>query len=214
MKIQNAPQTAMARPPREHWSTGAQATLPDFQTDKLVTTSDLLKQTSDVPEAGMPAVYSFQRDCSLMKPATAGEYGKAALTGAAVGAAVGVGGALALGVVGTIFAVFTAGFFGGPPALSLGVPAGIGAALGAGIGAMNVRSEHQDYPHYGESLQGTLRSEYGPDGQKHLQFHPHGQLDRKVDLEKYAQAPIIADAGEPGDQATQWWQEGYPNVQY
>lgn len=214
MKIQNAPQTAMARPPREHWATGENAKMVDFQTDKLVSTADLLKQTQDVPEAGTPAVYTYQRDCSLMKPATAREYALGALAGAGTGAAIGAVGAVALGVVGTIFAVFTAGFFGGPPGVNLLAPAAIGGLIGAGVGASSVRSAHQDYPHYGESLGGTLRTEYGPDGQKHLQFHPHGQLERKVDLEKFSTAPTIVDGGEPGTEGTQWWQEGYSNIEY
>lgn len=213
MKIQNAPQVAMARPPREHWSTGENQPWVDFQKDQLVSTTDLLKQTNSIPEGGVEACYSFQRDCALMKPATLGEYGLAAAKGAAVGAGVGVAGGVALAVMGEIFTIFTAGFFGQSAGVGLLVPAAIGAAFGAGIGASSLHSEHKDYPHFGESLPGTLRSEYGPDGQKHLQFHPYGELSQKVELEKYASAPTI-EGGQSGSNDGQWWQAGYPNVEY
>lgn len=214
MQIQTSPQQTPARPPREHWNTGAKAfDLVDFQKDPLVSTADLLQQANDLPLEGVPASYTFQRDCAMMKPATAANYGSALVRGAAGGALVGALGGLALELMGGVFTIMTAGFFGHSQGIGLLVPAAVGSVVGAGISALDLRAEHQDYPHYGESISGNLRPEYGPDGQKHLFFHPRGELNDKVELEKFQNAPII-EGGEVGSDSGQWWQKASPNVFY
>jgi hypothetical protein len=208
----------MTRPPREHWSVGKELQKGiDFQQDKLVSTADVLQRTADIPEDGVRAVYSFQRDCSRMKPATMKQYGMAAANGAAWGAVGGAACGLGLNLFGQLFEVFTLGMLGQSHSLGLVVPALMGAAVGSFIGPANVHAEHADYPHYGESLGGTLKGEYGPDGQKHLRFYYGGvnQKPEKVELEKFVEAPVVG-GGEPGsmDADPQWWQAGYPNVNY
>jgi len=217
MKIMQSP-AGMTRPPRENWSVGSQADgWVDFQKDKLVSTGDLLQQTQQIPEDGVKARYAFQRDCSRMQPATLKQYGLAAAKGAAWGAVGGAACGVALNVVGSLFEVFTLGMLGRSQAIGLAIPAVMGSVVGTFIGASNLHAEHADYPRYGESVGGTLKGEYGPDGQKHLRFYPQtGQgQSTKVDLEAYAQAPAVG-GGEPEttDEQPQWWQAAYPNVEY
>ena len=212
MKIQ----PSYTRPPRENWEVGNNARAADFQKDPLVSTQDLLQRTNDIPEDGAPARYTFQRDCSLMKPATMKQYGMAAAKGAAWGAVGGAACGVALNVVGGIFEVLTLGMLGGSQAIGLAIPAVMGAAIGAFIGPANVRAEHSDYPHYGESVYGNLKPEYGPDGQKHLKFYVHNEAgETRVELEKFVQASMVG-GGEPGtsDTEPQWWQSARPNVNY
>ena len=215
MKVTQSP-TAMTRPPRENWKIGEEArTLSDFQKDRLVSTSDLLQRTGEIAEDGVQARYDFQRDCSLMKPATLQKYGLAAAKGAAWGAVGGAACGVALNFVGAAFEIFTLGMLGRSQAIGLAIPAVVGAAMGAFIGPTNVHSEHSDYPHFGESVPGTLKAEYGPDGQKHLRFYP-GTSEGKVDLEQYAKAAAVP-GGEPGtaeESDPQWWQRSYSNVEY
>jgi hypothetical protein len=221
VKIQQNQQTyGMTRPPRENWEVGGNAKIADFQKDSLLSTSDLLKQTKDIPEDGVSARYTFQRDCSRMKPATMKQYGLAAAKGAAWGAVGGAACGLALNFVGAAFEIFTLGMLGHSQAIGLAIPAAMGTAVGTFIGCSNLHAEHSDYPHYGESVSGNLKAEYGPDGQKHLKFYPGGGYEgqpapAKVELEQFAQAPIVG-GGEPGvDEAQpQWWQSAYPNVAY
>lgn len=220
MRIQQNQQTyAMSRPPRENWEVGDKAREADFQKDTLLSTSDLLKQTNDIPEDGVRARYTFQRDCSLMKPATMGQYGLAAAKGAAWGAVGGAACGVALNVMGGVLEVFTLGMLGHSNSIGLAIPAVIGAGVGTLIGCSNLHAEHSDYPHYGESVHGNLKSEYGPDGQKHLKFYPasyEGQpAPGKVELEQFAKAPVVG-GGEPGvdDAQPQWWQNAYKNVEY
>lgn len=212
MKIQ----PSYTRPPRENWEVGNNAKVADFQKDPLVSTQDLLQRTNELPEDGTPARYTFQRDCSLMKPATMKQYGLAAAKGAAWGAVGGAACGVALNFVGAAFEVFTLGMLGHSQSLGLAIPAAMGAAVGAFIGPSSLHSEHSDYPRYGESVSGNLKPEYGPDGQKHLKFYTRNEAgETKVELEKFAQAPVEG-GGEPGshDAETQWWQSAYANVNY
>src|SRR4051812_37339693 len=115
----------MKRPPREHWGVG-EAGLPDFQKDKLVSTADLVQRTQDIPEDGVQARYTFQRDNNLMKPATMKEYGLAAAKGAAWGAFGGAACGVALNIMGGVLEVFTLGMLGHSQSLGLAIPAAIG----------------------------------------------------------------------------------------
>lgn len=46
----------MTRPSRENWKVGEEVrTLSDLQTDTLVSASDLLQRTSEIPEDGLRA---------------------------------------------------------------------------------------------------------------------------------------------------------------
>lgn len=217
MKIMQSP-PGMTRPPRENWSVGSEADrLVNFEQDKLVSTADLLQKTPQISEDGVKARYAFQRDCSRMKPATMKQYGLAMAKGAAWGAVGGAVCGVALNVAGSLFEVFTLGMLGRSQAIGLAIPAVVGSVLGTFIGASNLHAEHSDYPIYGESIGGTLKGEYGPDGQKHLRFYPQTWQapSSKVDLEEFARAPVVG-GGEPGttDTQPQWWQAAYPHVEY
>ena len=207
-----------SRPPREHWSVGPEAGGVNFKTAELLTTADLVSQSPEIPDSGTPAAYTFQRNCTLMEPAGLKGYAKAAATGAAWGGATGVAGGVGLFLLSAVAGAFTGGLGvwavqAAPLVTSVAACTSIGATLGSVIGSANLFSEHSDYPRYGESLSGTLTSETGPDGKKHLNFHPHGSLSQKVDLEAYATAPVV-DGGEPGTPGDSWWNVAHLNVQY
>lgn len=105
------------------------------------------------------------------------------------------------------------------PLGALGVMGPVGllasATLGAVAGAVTVpldlNAQRHDYPHYGESVEGQLKTANGSDGQKHLAFYPNNQPP--VDLKQFACSPV-AGGGEPGSIhcEAQWWQSAYHNV--
>jgi hypothetical protein len=194
---------------------GSDAT-PDFTKDTLVSTSALVEHPFVVPDRGVQAAYTYQRDCQQMRPVEASEVFRSALKGAAMWAGMGAVLGAGLAAFGHVYAALgTLGETTAAPTLSALLPmaevmlggAAVGGIYGACSEASARKHEHRDYPKFGETVYGQLTRE-----DSKLYFQPAGE-EAKVDLNAFAKAPVTGGGAMGADQG-QWWQQATPNVCY
>lgn len=202
MKLQSTPQapprlpqiqTKEQQPPQDYkpFSESWQVDGVDY-----ASTRDLVGAGAQLD--GKTATYSFTTEADAA-PFTTKEKIANAIGGGAQGALAGVvvgamgGAVLALmGAVGDIMTMMAFGHPNGASNAIITIPMALGAAVGAGIGGVNsYQNEGKAASH---QVTGTLQNTFGPDGKSTLAFYPNGQVDRRVDLQRYQDAPAAPTA--------------------
>ncbi len=175
-----APVAPPIRPDEERWSVGDQG---------FKNTADLVAKYQP-PLQGADATYSFRTRFPQQQKSLLWDTARGTTIGAAVGAGVTLAGIAALDILGGVFTVMTAGFYGMPGALPLLGPVLIGAGIGAAIGGGTSFSSSRQTEAQGrtQNVSGRLLNQAGTDG-NHLMFYPGSNMQQApVDLNAYANA--------------------------
>ncbi|MCA9776162.1 MAG: hypothetical protein KC800_05575 [Candidatus Eremiobacteraeota bacterium] len=177
-QTKEAQEQKVFKPFQESWQIGE---------DTYASTADLVQANGHLDN--VEAVYRFQTE-ETPAPFTKGERIKnaagtaiaGAATGAVGGAVVGAGLAI-LDTAGDILGGFMGGRMNGTSAALVFVPVAIGAAIGAGIGGTS--GYKMDPAVSAGEVRGILsKTENG------TAFFPNGQVDQKIDLNTFKNAPV------------------------
>lgn len=191
---QNPPAQDAYHPPVDWWQLGE---------DRL-STQQLLK-SNQVDTTGVQASYHYKLEASDEHSGKPRNILAAAAAGAAVGAVTAGGGATVLAIIGEFLSILN------PYSRGSGINTGfvlgaaaLGAAVGGVVGGAGMLEQGRLEDQAGTVIEGRLRSEIQPDGSNRLAFYPGGSVDRRVDVNAYAQTDELPEVPiEP----RAWWKD-------